>query len=605
MDTATEQTPAQTVQDPSCEEPMPSCEEPVSDNIDAPTDDATDEPVPEFQLSTCGGLLPEFPSKHKQHFRSSIPPCVPVITGGNRGDPHNPHYPTDKEVLDYLSYVNKYVPRICVDTPATTPVDTPVDILVDNVEAPVDAPIDNVEASVDNVKAPVDTPVDTPVVDITNRERYLISIFKRLCRDIRRVEPAFPAEFDESIRIFDIDEPSDMYTCPILASTTRIVRGGITVVPNPTVEPHERFPYVPTAEKIAGTAEKYEKVRPDPFTPREKILKNILANARVYARKLRDRRYNALPSTPGFSDAGWMTLDELQLDARYDCEDLFDEFLHEVGNINVINCYEVIPPGRLCSLLIYFGFDVHVVWRPRDGSIQRCLEWTRHGDVHMCGGFFFAQQFCFEEYGNTRVEKWFHDGVPHNITNYESNRYGADLPSHWERWDYREWRIHGVLTRKPDLPSVINPMFENGWLIDGLYSRPQYPAIIWSDGCLEYWTAGLRDRKDGPAVTWRDYDGRKDEYWHDGVRVEADGTLYDWKFHIKPPHPQTDPNSPFTYCGDYRLPRNLGHAQDGQYGYISEYDRLRPVMPPAGHVDADAGYFTGRVDAFGNPVDYS
>lgn len=489
--------------------------------------------------------------------RQNIPACVPVITRSNpMPDPARAYYPTDEEVKLYMARL---------------------------------ACISNEDA-------------------ITNRERYLLSIVKRIRRDILRVRvtmegktssrniarvvksletPDFTAEFSD-------ETPPNRFKTTIQSPDTEIINGYIVVKPNPTLEPHERFPYVPTEESIQKTADGYAKVCPDPLTPREQLLINILENARIVARKVRTDWYNSLPRCDG-----WMSTSEMGLDARFDCEDLFDEFLHEVGNINIFNFFEVIPPGKLCSLLIYFGYDMHVVWRPRDGSIQKCLEWTRHGEVHMCGGFIHAQNFCLDDLGDTHVEKWFNNGLPHNVTNYESNRYGGDLPSHWERWDYREWRINGVLSRKNNECAVINPLYEVAWFIDGLLSRPEYPAMIWSDGCLEYWEDGKRHKIGGPAVTWRNYDERQDEYWVNGMRFNVDGSKYDWSIHHPASKPQPDPSITFTYCGEYRLGRNLGHIMEGQFGYSSDNT---PYFPPAGHVDADAGYFSGHVDAFGNYI---
>ena len=46
------------------------------------------------------------------------------------------------------------------------------------------------------------------------------------------------------------------------------------------------------------------------------------------------------------------------------------------------------------------------------------------------------------------------------------------------------------------------------------------PAVVWSDGCLEWWHHGKRHREGGPAVTWAD----GTTFWYnDGVRHRIDG----------------------------------------------------------------------------------
>ena len=53
--------------------------------------------------------------------------------------------------------------------------------------------------------------------------------------------------------------------------------------------------------------------------------------------------------------------------------------------------------------------------------------------------------------------------------------------------------------------------------------REDGPAVIWEEGCLEWWINGLRHREDGPAIVYSD---GGEEWFHTGKRHRLDGPAY-------------------------------------------------------------------------------
>lgn len=65
---------------------------------------------------------------------------------------------------------------------------------------------------------------------------------------------------------------------------------------------------------------------------------------------------------------------------------------------------------------------------------------------------------------------------------------------------------------KSDNP-FIDEFGNKWWLKNNLPHNTKGPAIIYTDGSLEYWVNGKLSRKRGPAVIWQD--GYK-EWWING-----------------------------------------------------------------------------------------
>ena len=89
----------------------------------------------------------------------------------------------------------------------------------------------------------------------------------------------------------------------------------------------------------------------------------------------------------------------------------------------------------------------------------------------------------------------------------------------YEKNGYREWRIHGKLSRR-DGPAIEGPNGLKEWWLDDKRHRPGGdPAVELPNGTKEWWVLGVRHRKNGPAVIGPN--GRS-ETWVNGKRSPWD-----------------------------------------------------------------------------------